>query len=148
MASAQEPGLIRMYAQDPSGNKKKIFQARVEDTAPAGGASDGASANVATPEKRITVASPVKLFNDWTLLVTYEPDAADSIDASDCIWSIPVTTPSGSNQLGRDQFQSPALSDQSLVANREVTLAGYKVTEGSLTLGPGKLFLDIQDDTA
>lgn len=146
MVSAQVPALIRMYAMDPTGNKRKIMQARVEDTAPAGGASDGAAASVATPEKRISVNSNVTLYNDWVLLVTAEPDAGATLDASDCIWSIPVTTPSGSNRLGRDQFQNSALGDQVLSANIEVPVAGYKVTEGSLSLGPGSIFLDLQNN--
>lgn len=146
MVSAQFAGLVRMYAQKPSGHKTQILQQRIEDLAPAGGSSEGLPANVATPEKRVTVASPVTLVNDDILLVTFEPDIADGLDASDCIWSIPVTTPSGSNALGRSSFQNPALADQALVASREVVIAGYKVTEGQLRLGVGKIFLDVQND--
>jgi len=147
MASLQEPGLVRIYAQDPSGNKLQMTQARVEDFAPAGGAPDGAATAVSTPEKRIIVNSPIILKNDWIMLVTFEPDGADSLDASDCIWSIPVQTPSGSSQLGRAQFNNPAFADQALVASREVVIAGYKVVESSLKLA-GRIYCDFQDDTA
>jgi hypothetical protein len=148
MASIQEPGMVRMYAMDPAGNKRQILMARVEDLAPAGGAPDGAAASIATPEKRMVVSSPVVMYNDWTLLVTFESDAADGIDVSDNRWSIPVTTPSGSVQLGTAQFLSPALADYTTVAGKEITVAGYKVVESRLTLGPGKIFCDFQDDTA
>jgi len=145
MVSAQEPGLIRLYIQRPSGQKDFITQLRTESAAPAGGASEGAASAVSTPEKLITVNSKVSGVNDDILLVTFEPDGADTLDATDCIWQIGVVTPAGSKILGRAQFQNPALSDQALVAGKEVTVAGYKITEGSLRVG-GKQFIDFQDD--
>jgi hypothetical protein len=149
MASVQEPGLIRMYAMKPSGHKVQLLQARTEDLAPAGGAPDGAPASVATPEKRLVINSPVVMENDDILLVSFTPDGSDGLDASDAIWSIPVVTPSGSNQLGNAQFANPAYIDTTaaLTAGREVIIAGYKVTEKFLRLS-GKIFLDVQDDTA
>lgn len=147
MASAQEPGLVRVYKQTPAGHKTLILQQRVEQLAPAGGAPDGAPASVSTPEKLLGVNSPVTLVNDDILLVTFEPDTGgDGLDASDCIWSIPSVTPAGSIALGRAQFANPAFADITLVANEQV-IAGYKVTQGSLRVA-GKIFLDLQDDTA
>lgn len=147
MTSGQEPGLVRLYRQSPNGDKVQITQQRVEALAPAGGAPDGAPASVATPEKLISINSPVTLVNDDILLVTFVPDTGgDGLDASDCIWNVPTVTPSGSSALGRAQFANPAFADMTLVANEQV-IAGYKVTEGSLRLA-GKIFLDLQDDTA
>ena len=147
MASAQEPGVVRIYKKQPAGNQVQVLQQRVEQLAPAGGAPDGAPASVATPEKLLTVNSGVTFQNDDIVLVTFEPDTGgDGLDASDCIWSIPTVTPSGSNALGRAQFANPAFADLTLVANEQV-IAGYKVTEGSLRIA-GKIYLDMQDDTA
>lgn len=147
MASTQEAGLVRLYKSAPNGNKTLILQQRVESLAPAGGAPDGAGASVVTPEKRISIDSPVVLQNDDVLLVTFTPDVGgDGLDASDCIWDIPTVTSSGTQAIGRSQFANPAFSDITLVAN-EQTLAGYKVTEGQLRLS-GKIYLDLQDDTA
>jgi hypothetical protein len=147
MASLQEAGLVRIYKKTPAGNQLLILQQRVEQLAPAGGAPDGAPASVATPEKLLSVNSNVVLVNDDILQVTFTPDAGgDGLDASDCIWSIPTVTPSGSNAIGRAQFANPAFADMTLVANEQV-VAGYKVTEGQLKLA-GKIFLDMQDDTA
>jgi hypothetical protein len=147
MASIQEPGLVRVYKKTPAGNQQLILQQRVEQLAPAGGAPDGAPASVSTPEKLLTVNSNVVLVNDDILLVTFAPDTGgDGLDASDCIWSIPTVTPSGSNAIGRAQFANPAFADLTTVANEQV-VAGYKVTEGQLRLA-GKIFLDFQDDTA
>lgn len=147
MASSQEPGLIRIYKSTPSGDKQKVLQQRVEQLAPGGGAPDGEPASVVTPEKMLTIQSGVTFNTDDVVLVTFQPDTGgDGIDASDCNWSIPTVTPSGSSALGRAQFQDPALSNITLIAN-EQTIAGYKVTEGQLQLD-GNIYLDIQDDTA
>lgn len=83
MASAQEPGLVRLYKTSPNGNKTLILQNRVEQLAPAGGAADGAAASVSTPEKLLTINSPVVLRNDDILEVTVELDASDGLDASE-----------------------------------------------------------------
>ena len=147
MASAQEAGLVRVYRARPNGDKKLIFQERVERLAPAGGAPDGAAASVATPEKQLTVVSDVTLVNDDILLVSVELDASDGLDASDCIWAIPAVTPSGPKTLGRAQFANPTFADITPAAATETFIAGYKVTEGQIKL-QGKIFLDLQDDTA
>lgn len=146
MASVQEPCLVRLYKQSPNGDKKKLAQARVEQLAPAGGAPDGAPASVATPEKLLTINSPVVMQNDDVLLVSIECDASDGIDASDCIWSIPLVTTNGSQTLGRSQFTQPTFADLTAPTS-EVFIAGYKITESQARLS-GKIYLDIQDDTA
>ena len=147
MASAQEPGVVRLYKQSPNGVKIPILQQRVEQLAPAGGAPDGAPASVATPEKLLTVNSSVILNNDDILLVTFEPDTAgDGIDVSDMIWAIPAVDQMGSKALGLAQFQNPAAADMTLVANEQV-IAGYRVTEGQMMV-QGKIYIDFQDDTA
>lgn len=146
MASAQEPGIVRIYRKSPNGSSTPIFQGSVSQTAPAGGCADGAQASIVTPEKQISVNSNVVLQNDDILLVTFEPDSADGLDASDCNWIVPLIIPSGSITLNRNSFQNPAFADQTLVANREVVIAGYKVTETQARLG-GKLYMDMQDDT-
>lgn len=147
MASAQEAGLVRLYRKQPNGNKSLVAQARVEQLAPAGGAPDGAAASVSTPEKLLTINSPVTFVNDDVLEVTFEADAADGIDVSDSIWSIPLVTPQGSKAIGRAQFANPAAADFTTIASTEITVAGYRIVEGSARLS-GKIFLDLQDDTA
>lgn len=147
MASVQEPCLVRLYRAFPNGDKRQITQARVEQLAPAGGAPDGAPASVATPEKLLTINSgEIFQIND-VLLVSVELDASDGIDASDCIWSIPLVTAQGTKVLGRSQFNDPSFADVTPPANKELFIAGYKVTETGARLA-GKIFLDIQDDTA
>lgn len=147
MASLQEPSLVRLYRTRPTGEKTLIAQARVEQLAPAGGAPDGAAASVSTPEKLLTINSPVTLVNDDILEVSVILDASDGIDVSDCIWSIPLVTPAGSKSLGRAQFANPATADLTPAAATETFIAGYRVVEGQVRLS-GKIYLDVQDDTA
>lgn len=149
MASVQEPSLVRLYRKNPNGNKTLIMQGRVEQLAPAGGAPDGAPASVSTPEKLLTINSGVTLGNDDILEVSVILDSADGVDASDCVWSIPLVTPMGSMTLGRGQFANPTFADlaAATTAGVEIVIAGYRITEGQARLG-GKIYLDIQDDTA
>ena len=123
------------------------MQSRVEQMAPGGGAADGAPASVATPDQLLTIDSNVELNNDDILFVTVELDASDGLDASDCIWNIPLVTGQGPKMLGRAQFANPTFSDVTPPASRELFIAGYRVVEGAARLS-GKIFLDIQDDTA
>lgn len=149
MASVQEPCLVRLYRTRPTGEKTLIIQGRVEQLAPAGGAPDGAPASVSTPEKLLTIGSNVEFRNDDILEVAVILDSADGVDASDCIWSIPLVTPAGTKTLGNSQFANPSFADlaAATVAGKEIIIAGYRVVEGSAKLS-GKIYLDIQDDTA
>jgi len=146
MASIQEPGLYRLYRSQPNGNKTLLAQARVEQLAPAGGAPDAAAASVSTPEKLLVINSPVNMINDDILLISFQSDAADTIQAADNIWSIPLVTAQGSKTIGKSDFANPALADTALVAGVETFIAGYRVVEGSVRLA-GKIYLDAQDDT-
>jgi len=147
MVSAQEPALIRIYKGFTNGNKRLIMQGRVEQLAPGGGAPDGLPASVATPDQLLTIDSNVELNNDDILFITVELDGSDGLDASDSIWNIPLVTSQGPKMLGRQQFQNPTFADVTPPLNRELFIAGYRVVEGSVRLS-GKIFLDVQDDTA
>lgn len=146
MASSQEPCLVRIYRSRPNGDKTKILQQRVEQLAPAGGSADANPANVSTPEKLLMINSNVVLTTDDLLLVSVEADSSDTLDASDCIWSIPLLTTSGSNSLSRANFVNPTLSDTPLTAGVETFVAGYRVTEPQARLS-GKIYMDFQDDS-
>lgn len=149
MASVQEPCLVRLYRVFPNGDKRLITQARVEQTAPAGGAPDGAPASVSTPEKLLTINSGEIFQVNDVLMISVELDSADGIDASDCIFSIPLVTAQGTKVLGNAQFQNPSFADlaAATIAQREIFIAGYRIIETGARLA-GKIYLDIQDDTA
>lgn len=147
MASVQEPCSVSLYKVEPNGNKTRLLKARVEQLAPAGGAPDGAPASVSTPEKLLFVNSPIVLKNDDILQVAVTADGADGVDVSDCIFSIPLATTSGTTVLSRADFANPAPADFTTVAGSEIVMGGYKITEGMARLS-GKIYLDVQDDTA
>lgn len=150
MASLQEPGVIRIYRKQPSGHKTLLWQGDVKFSAPAGGAPDGAATSMPAHDALpfLPVKSPV-LVNDDILLVTFEAVSADGIDVSDSIWMLPITVSGlGVKQLAQSDFANPAASDYTTVADVEMTVAGYKITEGRVRLGGSKFFIDIQDDTA
>jgi len=145
MVSAQVPCLIKLYRVTPDGNRAQLAQMRVEDSAPAGGASEGAGSAVATPEKRIKINSPIVFVNDDVLVATITTDSAKTIDATDMIWSIPLVTKQGTKTLGRAQFASPSVTDIAFVAGIETDLGGYKIIEGSAVVR-GTIYLDVQDN--
>lgn len=145
MVSAQIAGIWRLYRGQPNGNKTLIMQAHITQTAPAGGASEGAAASVSTPEKLLVINSPVVLVNDDILLASFEADAGATIGAvTKSIWSIPVVTSQGSKTIGRAQFANPTITNIAIVAAVETFLAGYRVLEGQMRLS-GKIFMDLQN---
>ena len=146
MASAQIASLIRLYRGQPNGNKTLIAQARVEQLAPAGGASEGAGSAVSTPEKLLTINSPVVLVNDDILYVSAEVDTGATIGTiTKSIWNIPLVTNQGSKSIGRAQFANPVPAAIALVAATETIVGGYKVVEGAVRLS-GKIYLDLQNN--
>lgn len=147
MVSAQVPCLIRLYHTRPNGNKTIIVQKRVEQLAPAGGASEGAPVSVSTPEKLLTLNSNEVFVNDDFIEVSIISDGNATLTASKCIWSIPLLTQMGDKTLGRAQFQNPSmLATPNILGATETILAGYRITEGQGKL-LGKIYLDIQDDS-
>lgn len=154
MASVQEAGTVEIWATRSDGARRKVWSGNVANSAPAGGAPDGANASVSTPEKRIYLpASGPILRRDDKIEVVFTADGADGIDVSDSIWIIPVTEISkdgkmGVKYLGRGDFTSPTPADYTTVANIPTIVGGYLVVEHGLQIGGGPLYLDIQDDTA
>lgn len=146
MVSAQIAGLWKVYRTTQNGDKQFIAQYRVEDSAPAGGASEGAGSAVSTPEKRMTINSPVRLVTNDVLEFTFTADSAATIGTiTKSIWSVPFVTPLGTKQLGRAQFTTPTPAAIALVAATETQIGGYKVTEtyGQLL---GRVFQDLQNN--
>lgn len=146
MASAQIAGLWRYYRQLPNGDKRFLFQLRVEQAAPAGGASEGAGTAVSTPEKLLNVvSSEIFAIND-KLMVSFEADSAATIGTiTKSIWSIPLVTSQGTKTLGRAQFTSPTPAAQAIVAGIETFIGGYVVYETGAHV-QGKIYADLQNN--
>lgn len=154
MVSIQENGKIRIYRRTPAGQNYILAVGTPSAWAPAGGAADANLANVSTPEKWSFVgpanAPNQILVNEDVIYVTFEGIATDGIDISDCIWNIPIRVSGvqGVRYLSRDSFANPAGVDVTATAAVEVTLGGYKITEGRVMFGGAGIYLDVQDDTA
>jgi len=153
MASLQEAGVVRFYRMTPAGDKSILYTASVTVTAPQGGAPDGAGASVLSPDEWITAAAanlPKQILktND-TLIMTFEAAGADGIDVSDSIQNIPVAVggQTGVRYLSQSDFANPTAADFTATAGLEQTVMGYRVTENTLVFG-GKIYVDVQDDTA
>ena len=82
MASAQEPAVIRLVAESPTGERFPVLESRSEVTGP-GACPDGVLAN-ATEDKwpYLPVGGPI-LTTGWKVIVMFKLDAADGIDVSD-----------------------------------------------------------------
>jgi len=146
MASAQIAGLWRLYRQMPNGDKKNIAQLRIENTAPAGGASEGAGSAVATPEKLLKISSGEVFSINDKLMASFEADAAATIGTvTKTIWSIPLLTSQGPKTLGRTQFTAPTVAAQALVAGIETFIGGYLITETGSRLA-GTIYMDLQNN--
>jgi hypothetical protein len=147
MASAQVGCLVRFYRQKPNGDKKLLFQERIENLAPAGGASEGTLSSVATPEKRLSIISNVGFDINDVLIVGVIADAATTLGTvTKSIQAIPLITSQGPKTLGRAQFTTPTLTAQALVAGVESFVQGYTITEMGAKLG-GKIFYDLQNNS-
>lgn len=153
MTSAQEPGVLKFYRITPSGSKIFLYGNNIAALGPSGSA-DGVIGS--TPEKwlnlsAITSAEKILQVND-KLHITFTADSADTTDASDCEFSIPITYQNGSQDtLGSpddsnywDVFQ---LGDVALIAGREYPVC-EKTVRQPFALGGGKIFASIEDDTA
>lgn len=154
MASAQLASKVKLIAQRRDGASKKVTEGHVSVFAPAGGAPDGALASTTAIDARHVIpAGGPMLRPDDKILVEVTTEAGDGVDASDCVWAVPVTEYDvngrvlGVKHLSRGDFTSPAFADYTAVADIPVVVAGYPVTEAGLKIGGSHILLDIQNDT-
>lgn len=153
MASLQEPGTLKFYRVSPSNTKVFLYGNTMAALGPSGSA-DGLIGS--TPEKWLNIpaiTAPNKVLRvDDRLHVTFTPNGADTTDATDCEFSIPITYQDGSQDtLGSpddsvtwDVFQ---LGDVALIANREYPVCELTVRKPFAIFG-GRTFASIEDDTA
>jgi len=148
MASVQEAGLVRIVARKPTGEEVELYSGDVTVTAPGGGSPDAAGASTPKINERIFV--PVNknvLRTNDIVFVEFIAVAADTIDVSDSLWAIPLTTTSGVKHIAQSDFANPAAVDVLTAAGIPIRVAGYKITEGVVRFGGGSLYVDFQDDT-
>ena len=139
---------IRIYAQSPSGDRKRLFQGVVEQCAP-GGSPDGVQANVADNTLPYMKPHPFVLKGGDKLVVCGVMRTADGADASDSVMNIPILRNGGSEYLTREDIGYTVDLPAASVVDIEHQLGeGYTVPEGDqIQLGGGKYFISWEDDT-
>lgn len=150
MASDQNTGaLIKIYGKAPSGKKTPLFQGVNEQTGP-GGAPDGVQATVKDNELPYMPVAPAQLRGGDKLIMTVSLKTADGIDASDCVFNIPIRRNGQLEYLSTSDFSFLTDYPASTPASVELELgAGYTVPEGDIVqLGGGKYFISVENDTA
>jgi len=150
MASDQCTGaLIRIYGVAPSGKKTPLFQGVNEQTGPAG-SPDGVQATVKDNELPFMPPKPQVLRGGDKLMVFVVLKTADGIDASDCVFNVPILRNGSLEYLSTADFGFSTDYPASSPADVELQLgSGYTVPEGdSIQVGGGKFFMSVENDTA
>jgi len=105
MASVNEPADIRIVVEDPNGNQAVAHRFRNGGAISAGGSPDGVLANL-TADKQLKVgpSGPVAS-GGYKIRLLAKLDAADGIDASDCVVAVAYTQSDGTeSQLTAADF--------------------------------------------
>lgn len=143
MASAQEPGVIKLYIVKPNGLRIPILSMRTEEAGPGGAPDHAVSAN---QEKWRTIPVGGPIINHGDQLVgTLILDASDGIDVSDCVFSIPFKRQDGGLDLVSDA--DVTMTDITPPASTETQLFTYSFVGGPRKFGGGTIFMAIEDDT-
>ena len=149
MASANEPGVIRIVCERADGLQKVAYQVRSDSPVNAGKSPDGVLANL-TADKQLFVGymGPVLTAGD-SIHLMFKSDATDGIDASDCVIQIPYWEDGKFRQLNASDLGFT--TDLTATAGQWVELGtGYTVPSNvkSARLGNGHIVISIEDDTA
>jgi hypothetical protein len=99
MASANEPADLKVVIEDPFGNQQICHKFRSDSAVNAGKSPDGVLANL-THDKQLKVpTAPPIASAGYKVRLFASLDAADGIDASDCVIQIPVTYADGTEKV-------------------------------------------------
>lgn len=145
MASAQEPGLVKLYVEKPNGLRYKVLEMRTEEAGPGGAPDHVVSAN--TDKWRFLARQGGQIERGDKFILAVVLDASDGLDVSDCVYSIPVTNLSNGlvERITDAQFTQ---SDITPAAATETVLGTYEFTSGGKQFGGGHVGIFIEDDTA
>lgn len=144
MASAQEPGVVRLYIKKPNGASIEVLKRRSEELGPGGAPDHVVSAN--TDKWRfIPIRQDLIIQRGDKLLVSFTSDAADTLDASDCVATIPFTRRDGGIEIVTDADLS--LGDIACAAGVETFIGEYEFPQGPLKFGGAHIGIFIEDDT-
>jgi len=148
MASAQEPGMVRIVVERKNGFREVLHEARVEMWGQ-GGSSDGAIATATSQDlKAFLPLNSTKCRSGDKIIVMFKADAADGLDASDGVKQIPIIKDGIPSFLVNADLGEIDFDVNCALASHWIDLGtGYTVPDGStLMVGGGKIFLSVEDD--
>lgn len=155
MASANEPADLKIVIEDAFGNQQVCHKFRSDSAVNAGKSPDGILANL-THDKQMKVptAPPIGKGGDRVRIFA-SLDAADGIDASDCVIQVPVTYADGTEKsLSASDFGFTTDLPAATPAGNLVELGtGYLIPDGvRLRVGSASMLspivISLEDDTA
>jgi hypothetical protein len=147
MVSGQLNCVNRLYAVRPDGKKLRLFSANNAVTGP-GGSPDGVQATVKANELPEMAVNP-QVLNPGTKIIPYvELRTSDGLDASDCVWSVPILRNGAPDYLNQDDLGINADLPAAFPVDREVPIgSGYTVEDGdNIQLGGGTYFISSEND--
>lgn len=150
MASANEAGLIKVVVER-AGVQKTAFQFRSDSAINAGKSPDGVLANLTTDKWMKVAKVPLGITAGDTIRLLFKFDAADGLDASDCVIQIPYYEDGVFKPLNAASFAFTTDIPAATPAGQWVELGtGYNVPANVrfAQLGGGDIVLSIEDDTA
>jgi hypothetical protein len=145
MASAQEPGLIQMFIEKPSGTRYLVFKMRSEEAGPGGAPDHVVSAN--TDKWRFIQRQGGQIERGDKLIILFTSDSADSLDTSDCVYSIPITNLANGIVDRITDNDLTLKTDPAVAEATETRIGEYEFTSGGKQFGGGYIGVFIEDDT-
>lgn len=151
MASDQLTGAhIKIFCEYPNGDRRKIFEGINEQTGP-GGSPDHAQATVKANELPRMAVSNTVISGGSKIVMAVKLAAADGMDASDCVVSLPVVDASG-NMRYLNESDLGITTDLPAATPANITVdvgTGYTVPEGdALRIGGNTYFISLENDAA
>lgn len=157
MASDQNTGAeIIIFAENPAGDRVILFKGVNEQTGP-GGSPDGVQATVKSNELPRMPLSNKVLMGGMKIIPAVRLKVADGVDASDCVFNIPVTDNAGNlKYLTTADLNISTDLPASTPANQIVDLgSGYELANNEvLRLGGSDggmgatYFMSVENDAA
>jgi len=149
MASDQNPGAeIILFAEDANGKRIPIFKGVNEQTGP-GGSPDGVQATTKNNELPTLERTNVVMKGGVKIIPAVKLKVSDGVDASDCVFNVPVTDSSGAvRYLSTTDLGISADLPASSPINQVLDLGtGYELSNSEvLVLGGGTYFMSVEND--
>lgn len=151
VASANEPGIVKIVAISPTGRRRDLYSTRSDGPINAGKSPDGVLANLTVDKQvHLPVMGPW-LMPGVKITVNFTLDAADGIDVSDGVFQIPIVFSDGTRKVlnATDMGITTDLPAGTLASLPIDLGAGWEVPNGvAVKLGGGPCVISIEDDTA